>query len=91
MVYKDLTEEEFEDIVWGPDYTAITDTNKITGKSRWSYNKEQVFLHIATNKYYKVKWTEAATEYQDQEPYATIAEVEPVEVVITTIEYKEVE
>lgn len=89
MTYKDLTEEEFEEIVeYGDENYAAMNSPSITGKSRWSYSLEQVFKHIPTSKYYKIKWSEAATEYQDQDFGATIAEVEPVSVTIT--EYKEV-
>lgn len=77
-----LTGKEARDIVWGDsdDWEEVINTVRAIDKSRWSIEKEGVFLHKPSNKYYKFYWQVGATEMQDEQPFEYEDEVEPVEV-----------
>jgi hypothetical protein len=77
-----LTAKEARDVVFdcSDDWSEVQGTVEITGKSRWSIQKEGVFLHKPSNKYYLFEWQVGATEMQDEQPYEHDYDVEPVEV-----------
>jgi len=65
-----LTGEEGRDLVWGDldDWTEEPHTRRITGTGRWSYYMEAVFIS-PDGDYYLLRWTEGATENQEEQPF----------------------
>ena len=82
-----LTGKEARDVIWGDsdDWEETIDTVQVTGKSRWSIQKEGVFLHKPSNKHYEFYWQVGATEMQDEQPFEYEKEVHPVEVELKEI------
>ena len=64
----------------------------ISGKSRWSINHNLVFTEKATWRFYRVRYSEGATEQQDERPFEydgddiEAEEVRPVKRVVTVYE-----
>jgi hypothetical protein len=77
-----LTGKEARDVIYGDsdDWEEVTGTVLIVDKSRWSIQKEGVFLHKPSKKHYEFYWQVGATEMQDEQPFEYDKEVEPVEV-----------
>ncbi len=82
-----LTAEEARDIVFddSDDWFYINGTEKIIGRSRWRIEKEGVFMHRPSKKYYLFDWQVGATEMQDEQPYEYVDYVEPTEVVLREV------
>lgn len=82
-----LSREKSREIVCddSEDFTVIND--KIVDQSRWSLLHEIVVQHNDTKKFYKSRYSIAATEMQDELPYQYTypywVEVKPKEVTIT--------
>lgn len=57
----------------------------IAGKRRWSINRELVFQEKSTGRFFRVGYSEGATEQQDEHPFeyegddVEVREVRPVE------------
>jgi hypothetical protein len=83
MTWKSIDIMEAEEIQYSDDYIE-TGKKNIINKSRWSYTVEGVYKHLKTEKYYKLRWSEGATEYQEPDFYIT--EVVPKEVTVTVYE-----
>lgn len=76
-----LTSEEGRCIVFDEhgDWVSIK-SPEIIETSRWSIRLTQVFRHVPTKKYYRLCWSEGATEQQDELPFE-YETPEPIEVV----------
>jgi hypothetical protein len=66
----------------------------ITGKRRWSIDHDLVFREKATGRFFYVRYSEGATEYQHESPFEyeddeiEAVEVHPVERTVTLYEEK---
>jgi len=75
----ELTKEEARELVWdGLDGWSVIET-KTVGHSRWSIEKEAIIYNKESGKHYSLRWSEGATEQQDEEPFE-YSEPELVEV-----------
>lgn len=86
----DPTEENLTDIVYDVHeaFDTVTDS-EIVDKYRWHVVYQKVVRNIETGKYYRLFWSQGATEYQDNGiEDVSIEEVRPVEV--TKVEYVKV-
>lgn len=88
MSHKEVTVEEFEDILYNDEYAPVTDS-KITDQSRWYTYYERTFQKKDDGTFWTLTWSRGSTEQQDEGLMDTqIVQVEPVSV--TVIEYKEI-
>lgn len=72
-----IPKNEALDILWDDNGAIIRD--KIISKSRWSIRHELIFIYT-DRKYYRTTYQEGATEYQDENPWQYVDEVECTEV-----------
>lgn len=82
-----LTKEEAESIIYKDhsDYDIIETT--ISDTSRWSIHYNAIVHNRLTDKYYRIHYSQGATECQDQEPFYTdIVEATEVEKKLITLE-----
>jgi hypothetical protein len=63
MAKIEVPREEMLDILWSDD--AVRDS--ITGRGRWSLRHELIFRR--DGKLWRAKYSEGATEYQDEHPW----------------------
>ena len=75
-----LTKEEAQSVIWDDTDEWENIESNIIDTSRWSNIYVGIFKHLATEKYYSVDWSEAATESQDEEPFGYQDEVKFTEV-----------
>lgn len=77
-----LTSKEALDVIRGdhPDFKNVADIKQIKKVSRWSIHFEEVYYHLPSNKHYLFKWSEAATELQEETPFEYMDFYEPIEV-----------
>ena len=65
-------------------------SNKIIGKSRWSYRSELIVKTIVDGKFWRSTYSQGATESQDESPYEydepIFEEVFPKQIEITVYE-----
>lgn len=81
-----FTEEQVKELVWETEIK-----RNITGTSRWSVDVESV-VEAEDGKYFKVYWSEAATEMQEHEFWSQDAdEVEEVTKQITVTDWFPIE
>lgn len=78
------SEEEFFDVIMGdhPDFEFVVN-EKIIDSGRWHLLCKIIVKEKETDKFYAIKYTKGATEYQDipfSEMDINIEEVEPYEV-----------
>lgn len=86
----DITDENLTDIVYDAheDFATVADS-EIVDKYRWHVVYQKVVRNNETGKYYRLFWSQGATEYQDNGiEDVSIEEVRPVEV--TKVEYVKV-
>ena len=76
-----LTRKEARNIVQADhqDWVLVPDTMALTGQHRWTIDYVAVFQHVPSGRYYSLRWTEGATEMQDQDPF-DYEDPNPVEV-----------
>jgi hypothetical protein len=74
-----LTKEEACNIICDFENDWETVSTSVDSNSRWSIHKSGVFKHLPTNKFYRLKWSEGATEYQDERPFE-YSDPDPIEV-----------
>lgn len=81
---KNLTEEEFEDIVWNDEeYKEITEA-KVFDQRRWQTRWYQIFQKLSDETLWRVSWDRGSTEQQDGGPEnITLEEVEAYPVTVT--------
>lgn len=78
----------YEDVV--PNYVLVEDT--IVDHTRWSVEHVMVFLDKESNKYYRVRYSNGATEAQMESPFdfaddeVLCQEVKPVQKMMTVYE-----
>ena len=81
---KSLSDEEFENIVWGDaGYSEITDET-ITDQDRWHTYFEQVFEK--NGEFFEISWARGSTEMQEIDLNATIRRVEKKEKLVIVYE-----
>jgi hypothetical protein len=84
--------EDLQAVVAGESDTLETVSDRLIGKGRWTINHELVFRETASGRFFRVHYSEGATEQQDESPfeYATddvaVVEVRPAERVVTVYE-----
>lgn len=81
----DFTEEELQELVWG-EYVI----EEIEGcDNRWTKDMESILL--VNGHYFSIPWQKGLTECQDNSFYNKPYEVKPIEKIIKTTEYVEVD
>lgn len=83
-----LSDEEFEEVIYGNDFEAVTPKN-IVDQSRWHTHFEQVFMNKDWEYYIRIEWARGSTEYQECDLDATVTNVSPQPV--ATVEFYEIE
>lgn len=84
-----LTREEAQSIVWGDTSDWKTIEENTIGHSRWAIEKEGIFQHLPTKRYYKLDWNEGATEMQDEAPFEYDEGIEAIEVIQKEVTIKQ--
>jgi len=69
------------------DWEPLFDTREVIDTNRWSIISEMVCYHLPTDKHYMFKFSEGATEYQDEQAYEH--EQEDI-ITLTEVKLKEV-
>lgn len=87
-----LTKEEASLVICGDHLLWKTIENKIYDRSRWSIHKSGIFEYLPSGKFYRLQWSQGATESQEEQPFQhedpNLIEVYPVEK--TVIVYEQV-
>ena len=65
----ELTREEGRDVVYDDHEDWDTIETDIVGKTRWAVQKNGIFRHVPSGKFYSICWEIGATEYQDVQAF----------------------
>jgi len=80
-----LSSEQAREIVYQEDEEWTGVENQIIENSRWSIIKEGVFKRASDGTFWKISWSEGATEEQEEMPFEYAKEV-----TFTRVEKREV-
>jgi hypothetical protein len=78
MPVLEVPAEQAREMVWGDSEEGELVEERITGTSRWSVNHESIIKY--QEKYWKVRYSTAATEQQDERPFEDVQFAKFVEV-----------
>lgn len=87
-----LSPDEAANVVYNgsDDWEPVNGTEEITENSRWSIHKKGVFKHTPSGKYYLFRWSQGATESQNESAYEFDEDdIEPVEVSLQEVTREE--
>ncbi len=75
-----INKEEAQLAVWNDSDKWEEIESNVIDNSRWSVQKEGIFKHIESGKFYSFNWQQGATETQDERPFEYESEVTVIEV-----------
>ena len=78
MPVLEIPAEQAREMIWGDSEEGELIEERITGTSRWSVHHEAIIK--LNDKYYKVIYSTAATEQQDERPFEDVQFAKFVEV-----------
>lgn len=83
-----LTDEEFEEFLFGDNGYSVKSLEKILDKRRWAVRTSQIFSKDEDGTLWEVIWDDPATEMQEGQGYnAIMREVEEVTEMVKVIKY----